>query len=53
MSTGQQVAQWVDACEAHGMALSATRGRIAALLVLRGYCITRSEALRYVRALIA
>lgn len=53
MSTGMYVAMWWDACEAHGMTLSETRGRIAALLVVHHHVPSRRAALRYVRALIS
>lgn len=53
MSTGEHVNRWLALCESVAVDGATTRGTVAALLVIAGYCATRHEAHRYVTALLS
>lgn len=48
--TALHVRIWETGCYLNGLDATQMRGIIAALLVVEGHCATRTEALRYVRA---
>ena len=50
MKTAISVRIWEAMCLLNNLNAAQMRGNAAALLVLEGHCATRTEALRYVRA---
>ena len=50
MNTGLCVRIWEAGCFLNGLDAAQMRGTVAAMLVIEGHCATRTEALRYVRA---
>lgn len=50
MSTALNVRIWEAMCLLNKMPADCMRGFVAAMLVIEGHCATRTEALRYVRA---
>ena len=51
-NTGVHVRILLTMCELTELNAAETRGVVAAMLVIDGHCATRTEALRYVRALL-
>lgn len=50
LSTALSVRIWEAGCYINGLDAAQMRGTVAAMLVIEGHCATRTEALRYVRA---
>ena len=50
MSTALNVRIWEAGCFLNGLDAAQMRGTVAAMLVIEGHCSSRTEALRYVRA---
>ena len=48
--TALHVRLWETGCYINGLDAAQMRGTVAAMLVIEGHCATRTEALRYVRA---